>query len=244
MALNIEKATPQNTVVSDAGPANAHLYNGANLGRTLTTETQPAFPIYHRRLGNPAPLGLWSFASTTLLLSLVNVSARNVTVPNIVVGMALGVGGLCQLLAGMWEFAAGNTFGATAFSSYGGFWLSFACIYLPDLGILDAYSGAAASQIPNAVGMYLMCWFIVTFLLFLGTFRASVALSAVFFFLFITFILLAAGEFTGEAAVHKAGGAFGIVTALVAYYTGAAGLYSPDTSYFILPIGDLPKLRD
>ncbi|KZT50156.1 hypothetical protein CALCODRAFT_444955, partial [Calocera cornea HHB12733] len=117
-------------------------------------------------------------------------------------------------------------------------------IYIPPLGVLDAYAGEAASQVPNAVGIYLLCWFIVTFLLFLGTFRASVALSALFFCLFITFILLAAGNFTGEVNVVKAGGGMGIVTAMIAYYTGAAGLYSPDVSYLILPIGDLPKLRD
>ena len=80
--------------------------------------------------------GLISFASTTLLLSFVNVKTRGVTEPNIAVGMALAVGGLCQFLAGMWEFAAGNTFGATAFSSYGGFWFSFAATELMKVFLL------------------------------------------------------------------------------------------------------------
>ncbi len=69
------------------------------------------------------------FGATTFVLSMFNVQARGVTTPNVILGMALAYGGLCQLLAGMWEFAAGNTFGATAFSSYGGFWLSFAVLY-------------------------------------------------------------------------------------------------------------------
>ncbi|KAG8730399.1 hypothetical protein FRC11_006770 [Ceratobasidium sp. 423] len=129
-------------------------YAGPALRHTISTDTQPAFPIYHRKLGNPAPLGLFGFASTTLILSLYNAGARGITTPNAVLGMALGVGGLCQLLAGMWEFAAGNTFGATAFSMYGGFWLSFGCIYWPGSGILDAYKGAAAAQLPNALGIY------------------------------------------------------------------------------------------
>ncbi|CAE6454916.1 unnamed protein product [Rhizoctonia solani] len=227
----------------DAEKANSG-YNGPALRHTISTDTQPAFPVYHRKLGNPAPLGLFGFASTTLILSLYNAGARGITTPNAVLGMALGVGGLCQLLAGMWEFAAGNTFGATAFSMYGGFWLSFGCIYWPGSGILDAYKGAAASQLPSALGIYLITWMIITFLLFLATFRSSVALCGVFFFLIFTFMMLAIGEFIESAACHKAGGILGCITAMIAFYTGSAGLYSPDASYFILPVGDLPKRRD
>jgi succinate-acetate transporter protein len=133
----------------------------------------------------PFTRGLFSFASTTLILSLYNVNARHINTPNVVVGMAVGVGGLVQLLAGQWEFVCGNTFGATvrrallsslyprcltwlsqAFSSYGGFWLSFALIYLPGSGILAAYGPdtAAADQLADALGIYLITWFIVTFL--------------------------------------------------------------------------------
>ncbi|KAB5593562.1 hypothetical protein CTheo_3028 [Ceratobasidium theobromae] len=164
-------------------------------------------------------------------------------VPNAVVGMAMGVGGLCQLLAGMWEFAAGNTFGATAFSMYGGFWISYGLIFWPGSGILAAYTGAAASQLPSALGIYLITWMVITFLLFLATFRSSVALCSVFFFLVLTFMMLAISEFTGNLSVHKAGGILGIITALIAFYTGSAGLYSPDAGYFVLPVGDLPKRR-
>jgi len=195
----------------------------------------------HRQFANPAPLGLFSFASTTLILSFYNISARGITQPNVVVGMALGVGGLCQLLAGMWEFACGNTFGATAFTSYGGFWLSFGAIFVPGSGILDAFTGANASQLPNALGIYLMAWFIFTTLMFLGTLRASMVLSGLFFFLSITFMLLMIGEFIESAQVHKAGGGFGILTAAFAFYAAAAGIYTPDSGYFTLPVGDLPK---
>lgn len=85
--------------------------------------------VFHRKFANPAPLGLLGFGATTFILSMYNVQARGITTPNVVLGMALGYGGLVQLLAGMWEFAAGNTFGATAFSSYGGFWFSFGALY-------------------------------------------------------------------------------------------------------------------
>ncbi|KAG8682249.1 hypothetical protein FRC09_016899 [Ceratobasidium sp. 395] len=218
-------------------------YQGPALHHTISTDTQRAFPVYHRKLGNPAPLGLFGFASTTLILSLYNAGARDITVPNAVLGMALGVGGLCQLLAGMWEFAAGNTFGATAFSMYGGFWLSFGAIYWPGSGILDAYQGAAKAQLASALGIYLITWMIITLLLFFATFRSSLALAGVFFFLVLTFMLLAIGEFMESAAAHKAGGILGCITAMIAFYTGSAGLYSPDASYFVLPVGDLPKRR-
>jgi len=201
--------------------------------------TQPGFPIYHRKFANPGPLGLFSFASTTLILSLINVSARGVSTPNVVVGMAVGVGGLVQLLAGMWEFAAGNTFGATAFSSYGGFWISYATILVPNSGILAAY--ADNDELANALGIYLMTWFTFTFIMFLATPKSSLALSSVFFFLFITFALLGAANFTGHVGVQKAGGAFGIVTALCAYYTGAAGLYTSESSYVTLPVLSLSR---
>jgi hypothetical protein len=149
----------------------------------------------------------------------------------------MGFGGLAQLLAGMWEFACGNTFGATAFTSYGAFWLSFGLIYWPSSGILTATY--AEGELASALGIYLMAWFIFTFLMMLGTLKSSVGLFAVFFFLTITFLLLAIGEFMESATVHKAGGGMGLVTAFCAFYTGASGIYTPETSYFTLPTIDL-----
>jgi len=192
----------------------------------------------HRKLGNPGPLGLFSFASTTLILSLYNVGARGIAAPNAVVGMAIGVGGLAQLLAGMWEFATGNTFGATAFASYGGFWISFALIFIPGTGVLAAYDGQP-EELGSALGIYLMTWFAFTFIMFLGTLRTNIALASVFFFLFTTFALLGAANFTGNLTIQKAGGSFGIITALLAYYAGAAQLYTPENTYIALPLGSL-----
>ncbi|KAJ9098785.1 hypothetical protein QFC19_006262 [Naganishia cerealis] len=160
--------------------------------------------------------------------------------PNVILGMALAYGGLVQLLAGMWEFASGNTFAATAFSSYGGFWLSFGAIYVPQLGITAAY-GDNKSELASALGIYLASWFIVTFIFFVASWKASIALSALFLFLDITFLLLMCGELTGKSAVHTAGGAFGIITAFIAFYIALAGLLTKDTSYFSLPVGDLSR---
>jgi len=194
-----------------------------------------------RKIADPSPLGLFSFASTTIILSFFNVQARGVTAPNAVVGMAIGVGGLTQLLAGMWEFACGNTFGATAFSSYGGFWISYAFIFFPGSGILEAYTGDTADQLGNALGFYLMAWFIFTSIMFMASLRSTAALASLFFFLSITFMLLMIGAFTAKETVNKAGGGFGILTAAIAYYCAASNLMTPSQSYLALPQYALPK---
>lgn len=207
------------------------------------TEAHRVHRVPARRLGNPGPLGLFSFASTTLILSFYNTGVRGIAVPNVIVGMALGVGGLAQLLAGMWEFACGNTFGATAFSSYGGFWMSFATLYLPSFGIIDAFNGDD-TELNSALGIYLITWFVITFLLFIASTRRNIGLMALFFFLSITFILLASSKFLNSAAAGKAGGAIGVVTALIAYYVGLAELLVRDESWFSLPLGTVSKRVD
>ncbi|KAF8502690.1 Gpr1 family protein [Russula emetica] len=187
------------------------------------------------QVGNPAPLGLFGFASTTLILSLYNLHARHVDIPNVVVGMALFYGGLAQFLAGMWEFVAGNTFGATAFSSYGAFWLSFATIFIPNSGIADAYQAEPGME-QDAIGIYLLAWMIVTFLFFVGSLRKSIGLSALFFFLTTTFLVLAIGFLNKKVNVIKIGGYFGVITALIAYYCGLAEMLTPN-DIITLPTG-------
>lgn len=231
-----------------AGSPNDYRYDGSagSVARFITPggnpidNSQPAFPVYHRKFANPSPLGLMSFATTTFVLSMFNVSARGVTTPNVILGLAIGYGGLVQLLAGMWEFASGNTFAATAFSSYGGFWISFGFIYIPQFGITAAYEGDEG-MLADALGIYLASWFIVTFIFFIASLRSSIALSSLFFFLDITFLLLFVSEFTGSSAVHKAGGAFGLLTAAIAYYIALSGMLTKDTSHFTLPVGDLSR---
>ncbi|PIL27887.1 transporter [Ganoderma sinense ZZ0214-1] len=206
-------------------------------------------PQYYRKLGNPGPLGLFGFASTTFILSMYNVQARGIATPNVVVGMALFVGGLAQFVAGMWEFACQNTFGATAFTMYGGFWMSFGTVFIPGSGILDSYTTNGvldADELNSALGIYLWTWFIVTFLLLIGSLRKNMGLIVLFFFLTITFALLGAGKFSKDNAVAltKAGGSLGIVTAFVAFYVGTAELLSDrSSSWFVLPLGPIPKGR-
>lgn len=102
-------------------------------------------------------LTIASFAGTTLVLSFFNVQARHITHLNVILGLALGYGGLAQIIAGVEEWACGNTFGATAFTSYVSFWISFAFFYMPQFGVVEAY-GADKRMLDSALGLYLVMW--------------------------------------------------------------------------------------
>ncbi|GBE78743.1 Ammonia transport outward protein [Sparassis crispa] len=211
---------------------------------------QPARPAFtpvnaqFRKFGNPGPLGLFAFSTTTLMLSLFNVSARDIHIPNVIVGMTLWVGGLSQLLAGMWEFASANTFGATAFSLFGTFWMSYGTIYIPSSGILAAYA-AAPDQLASGLGIYLFMFFIISVILTIASTRRSYGLIALFFNLSLTFLLLGVAELVASTAKHtvKGGGAFGIITAAIGFYIGTAQLLNREESWFTLPTGPIaPRL--
>lgn len=139
----------------------------------------------------------------------------------------------------MWEFKTGNTFGATTFSSYGGFWLSFALIFVPGADIIGGYSTAGAHVLDQSLGIYLLSWAIFTGILLIASHRSSVGLVSLLFFLFITFILLAAAKFNNSLTTQVAGGAFGVITALIAWYNALSGLLTKESSHFTLPIGRL-----
>ncbi len=184
------------------------------------------------KIANPGPLGLFGFALTTFILSWANAGfmpgGKDTLV---VVGLALFYGGIAQLLAGMWEFRSGNTFGATAFSSYGAFWLSFAALFLPGLG------GAGAMVSGGALGIYLIGWAIFTGIMMFGSFRTNGATASVFVLLFLTYIALAIGAFRGSTGWNHIGGYLGILTALAAWYTAMAGLLAGvSNGKLVLPI--------
>jgi len=233
---DVEKAHASHNVNANNG-LNTTGRNDAGYSDTTGTGAGAAGYGANRpsRIGNPGALGLFSFASTTFILSLYNVQARGIHHPNVVVGMAIFCGGLVQLLAGMWEFPRGNVFGATAFSSYGAFWMSYATILIPSSGILAAYTDD--KELTNALGIYLITWFMFTFFMFLASLRKNITFIALLFFLWLTFLLLAVAEFTGNAKVTKAGGGLGIVTAMIAYYGAMCELLVPADSLFTLPLG-------
>jgi len=190
-------------------------------------------------VANPAPLGLSAFALTTFVLSASNAGfifpkAATPTDGFIVVGLALFYGGLGQLIAGIQEFRAGNTFGATAFCSYGGFWLAFGLVLLPPSGI----AVGLGKDLFTAVGVFLLGWTIFTGIMFLGTLRTNLALIAVFGVLFLTFLALTIGFLNVSSGTTwiQIGGWLGIITALLAWYTALAGVLASSRSGFQLPV--------
>lgn len=188
-------------------------------------------------LADPGPLGLAGFAGTTFVLSVVNTNMLGASVQGVVLGLALFYGGLAQLLAGMWEFVKGNTFGALAFSSFGAFWLSFWYLinHLP--------TGAKPNDLFHGIGLYLLMWAIFTAYMTVAATRVSGAVLAVFALLTLTFIALAVGwfaysvpEFTRNSSgwIHL-GGWLGLVTALAAWYASFAGVTNSTFKRVLLP---------
>jgi succinate-acetate transporter protein len=186
-------------------------------------------------VANPAPLGLAAFALTTFVLSMVNSGLVSDTAEPVVFGLALAYGGIGQLLAGMWEFKTGNTFGATAFSSYGAFWISFWALvtfFLKDIPKDEA--GAA-------VGLYLWAWGIFTAYMFIASLRTTVAVALVFFLLTATFIILGIGNSGGSSGVVKFGGWVGLATALAAWYASFAQVINSTFGRTVAPLGPLTR---
>ncbi|MBC7346290.1 MAG: acetate uptake transporter [Clostridia bacterium] len=182
-------------------------------------------------IADPGPLGLGAFALTTFVLSASNAQLLPPSAAPAFLGAALFYGGLAQLLAGMWEFRKNNTFGATAFSSYGAFWLSLASmVIMESLGIIDF--GDAR---PAAVGTFLVAWTIFTFYMFLGSLRVNTAVMAVFITLLVTYILLDLAEFGLLTSVP--GGYMGLVCAFCAWYASAAGVINSVAGREVLPVG-------
>lgn len=196
------------------------------------------------RIANPAPLGLCAFALTMFVLSCYNAGIFGMsltTPPNVVTGLSVFYAGFAQLLAGMWEFRTGNTYGATAFTSYAAFWLAYAALLIPGFGIKEAYDGGYEQEFIDAIAIFLLGWTIFTFLMWLGTLKANIAISSMFLLLALSLGLLTIAEFKRSLGFKRAGGLVGIVTALVAWYTAFAGILTPENSYFTLPVGNLSK---
>jgi succinate-acetate transporter protein len=183
---------------------------------------------------NPAPLGLAAFGITTLILSVMNANLVSFAhdLP-IVLGMALAYGGIGQLLAGMWEFRAGNTFGAVAFTSYGAFWISF--FFLVTFDLAKVTGGAAA--VNAGLGLYLWAWAIFTGMMFLCSFTATRAVQLVFLLLTLTFIFLGIGNSGGTASMIHVGGYLGIATAAAALYASCGEIMTQVYGHDVLPLG-------
>jgi succinate-acetate transporter protein len=185
---------------------------------------------------DPGPLGLAGFAMTTFVLSMFNAHLVNTAGEPVVLGLAFAYGGLAQLLAGMWEFRTGNTFGAVAFSSFGAFWLSFA--------IFVAFFAAEITDptvAGHAVGLYLWAWAIFTGYMFLASLQTTGAVSLVFALLTATFVLLAIGNSGAHEDVIKWGGYIGLATAVAAWYASFAAVVNSTFARTILPVVPLRR---
>jgi len=183
---------------------------------------------------DPAPLGLAAFAATTFMLSIFNAGFMGEGGEPIVFGMALFYGGLAQLLAGMWEFRTGNTFGAVAFTSYGSFWLSF---WAFEQFYADKVTNPA--QLEHAIGLYLITWGIFTAYMFIASLRVSAAVALVFALLTATFLLLGIGDAAEKESIVELGGYVGIATAIAAWYASFAAVVNDTFKRIVLPVKDL-----
>jgi uncharacterized protein len=190
---------------------------------------------------DPGPLGLAAFATTTFALSMVNANLVSAGALPIVAVMALAFGGIAQLVAGIWEFRTGNTFGAVVFTAYGTFWISFFFVVqvaLPALPKAEIFSG---------LGLYLWSFTIFTVLVFIASLRTTGVVALTVFVLLITFILLAIGNsaLAGTTDVTngtiKLGGYLGIITAILAWYAAMAGLVNGTWGRDVFPVFPLNR---
>ena len=182
---------------------------------------------------NPAALGLIAFGMTTVLLNLHN--AGIFTLGTMILAMGIFYGGIAQVIAGIMEWKKGNTFGTTAFTSYGLFWLSFVgLLVMPLMGI----------EMPNETGAivaYLIMWGLFTGLMYIGTLKINRALQVIFFSLTVLFFLLAIGDATGSAVIKTIAGWEGIFCGASAIYTGIAQVWNDVYGRIVLPIGPVVK---
>jgi uncharacterized protein len=184
-------------------------------------------------VADPAPLGLAGFAFTTLLLSLVNTQILPKSTEVLVLSMALTFGGLAQFVAGMWAFKRGNTFAATAFTSYGAFWLSFYLLVVVFIPLVPKTAGA--SDVSNFVGWYLLAWGIFTAYMFIASLAGARAVQLVFLLLAITFVVLAIGNFGTSSGTLQLGGYVGLATAAAAIYASFADVVNANFKRKVLP---------
>lgn len=202
----------------------------------MTPINSPTVSVVELSTANPAPLGLCAFGMTTVLLNIHNAGFFEMN--TMILSMGLFYGGLAQVIAGIMEAKKNNTFGFTAFTSYGLFWLSLvALLVMPKLGWAPA---------ATAGGMiaYFAMWALFTFLLFIGTLKLNRGLQVVFASLTILFLLLVAGEITGSSAIKTFTGYEGIICGLSAVYTGMAEVLNEIYGRVVLPLGPVSRVSE
>jgi succinate-acetate transporter protein len=200
-------------------------------GETAAERATIAAPV----TADPGPLGLAAFALTTFVLSMINADLVGGSSTPVVLSLALAYGGIAHVLAGMWEFRTGNTFGATAFTSFGAFWISF-----------WAFEQFFAKDVPkthlgSTVGLYLIAWGIFTTYMWVASLRTTAAISLVFILLAPTFFILGIGQANGTTNLVKIGGYLGIATAAAAWYASFAAVVNSTFGRTVMPVIPLKR---
>ena len=186
-------------------------------------------------IADPAPLGLAALALTLLVFSMFNAGLLDRSGEPVVLGMALAYGGVAQLLAGMWEFRRGNTFGALTFGSYGAFWLSF---WLLEQFFAGRIPGAERG---SAMALFFVSWAILTALLWVASTRTTAVVSLMLFLLTLSFLMLGIGDAGAHDELVKIGGWFGLATAAAALYAAFAGVINTTYERTLLPLVPLRR---
>lgn len=199
----------------------------------MTDEKREVLATVKDTVGNPAPLGLMAFGMTTVLLNIHNAGAYGMN--TMILAMAVFYGGIAQVIAAVEEYKKNNTFGATAFASFGLFWLTFVAIFaFPKWMGIDPPT-------ESALAWYLLAWGVFTALMFVGTLKINRSLQTVFLSLTVLFVLLAIGKWTDNATIIKVAGWEGIFVGLSAVYGSIAQIWNELYGRVVLPIGPAKK---
>lgn len=186
-----------------------------------------------QKLGNPAPWAVLAFSTTSFMLGVYNAGLLPHTGVPIVVDVAFIFGGLMQIIVGVLEFAAGNTFTAAVFGSYGPFWIAFAGFELFFAKMIPA------AAVPSAVALFLAMFAVLTFIFFIASFKTDWVLIVIFALILAALIVLPIGAGTGVAGWTTLGGWLTIIFAILGWYHAAAGIIASTWGRDVLPLGKI-----
>jgi succinate-acetate transporter protein len=201
--------------------------------REVATPAPQTQPQAGWSVADPGPLGLAAFALTTFILSMFNADFIAKGGEPVVLSVALAYGGIAQILAGMWEFRTGNTFGAVAFTSFGAFWISYWALVTFSVGAIPKADAG------HAIGLFLIAWGIFTLYMWVASLRTTGAICLVFALLTVTFFLLGIGNSGAHPNIIKLGGYFGLATAAAAWYASFAAVTNSTFGRVVLPVKPL-----
>lgn len=233
--------------VSYAGDGNEYIildnkkyYRHELMTAFLGTMNPGYTPISTHKFGNASAVGLAAFGLSASVLGLYYAGAKNISIPNVSISLAIFYGGLVMFVSGIWEFFIGNTFAYTVFCSYASFWLAFGTMNVPAFGMLSAYENSV--ELGNAIGFFLIGWGVFSIMITLLVFKATVLFVVLFITLDVGLFTLAAANMTGNTTCTKVGGIFVVISAICAWYGMFAGIADRYNSYFTINPVPIPHL--